>query len=286
MYNRIRKIILGMMVGALALSIMTTVTPVSATKKAKENEIVKEVDLNGTYHARMGLQTADTIWMQRWGYFDDSKNETFGTENDDSLYSKKGKKMSTHEGTFTDAEIAGNGTYTVSLDGANFEGETTLSQLQIATDIPQNDDIKFTNLKVTIDGKEFVTFDEAVMENEEPYLTAGEVILLLNHWRPELIAELETKGGDENAVNGWSLLTGQGDESIQITFTVSGMAYDNASAQPTQEPTAAPVDPELGQGESNEQAKGASASVVVVIIVVAVVLITGTTIVVTRKRKK
>ena len=80
------------------------------------------------------------------------------------------REETTATGTFTDAEIAGNGTYTLKLEGADFQGETAISQLHIATDIPLNDKIKFTNVKAKVDGREVTSFDEGVPENEEPYL--------------------------------------------------------------------------------------------------------------------
>lgn len=40
----------------------------------------KEVDLNGTYHASLGIQTATQHWLQRPAYYDKSQNADLGTD--------------------------------------------------------------------------------------------------------------------------------------------------------------------------------------------------------------
>lgn len=221
-----RKAVSGVLLCAMAAMVLTM--PVSADAKKKGAKKAAEFDANGTYHARMGIQTADTLWITRWGYLEKSANSYYKTDKDDLLCTNKNE---TFDGTFTDVEIKGNGTYTVSLDGADFSGETTISQLHVATDIPVDADVKFSNVSLEIDGKNILTFDEGYMEDEEPYLVAGKDLLLLNHWRPELIKQLEGQGQGETAENGWKLLQGTGDETVSITFTVSGFAYDNENAK-------------------------------------------------------
>ncbi len=178
------------------------------------------------YHAAMGIQTATQIWIQRWGYFEGSQNEYFGTEDYDKLYDSQ-KKF--YDGTFEDVEIRGNGTYTVSLKDADLAGETTISQLHIATDIPvaESEKLQFTDIKLEINGNEILKFDQAVMEDEENYMQGGAVILLLNHWRDKLIENLSGMGRGEDSSNGWELLQGSGSDNVSITFTVSGLPYDN-----------------------------------------------------------
>lgn len=182
------------------------------------------------YHAAMGIQTATQIWIQRWGYYDDSQNEYYGTEDYDKLYDSQ-KKF--YDGTFEDIEIRGNGTYAVTLKDADFAGETTISQLHIATDIPaaESEKLQFTDVKLEINGNEILQFDQAVMEDEEDYTQGGAVILLFNHWRDELIKTLSGMGKSEDASNGWELLQGSGAENVTVTFTVSGLPYDNEESQ-------------------------------------------------------
>ena len=68
----------------------------------------------------------------------------------------------------------------LSNEDADFAGEPAF-QIFIATDIPANDKIKFTDVTATIDGKKVLSFDEGWMENEDPYIQGGEVVVLLNH---------------------------------------------------------------------------------------------------------
>lgn len=178
------------------------------------------------YHAAMGIQTATQIWIQRWGYYAGNENEYFGTEDYDKLYDSQ-KKF--YDGTFDDVEIRGNGTYTVSLKDADLAGETTISQLHIATDIPvsESEKLQFKDVKLEINGNKILQFDQAVMEDEEDYMQGGAVILIFNHWRGQLIETLKSMGKSEDSGNGWDLLQGSGKDNVSITFTVSGLPYDN-----------------------------------------------------------
>lgn len=245
--KNIRKIVALTLAGAMTLSLASGTTAEAAKKKKAE------VDLNGKYHARLGIQTATEKWIMNLGYYENVQNKYFGTENADKLMysdSDTGEETST-EGTFEEVEIAGNGTYTVSLKDADFLGETTISQLHIATDIPVNDTIKFKDVKATINGNQILSFDEGVLENEEPYLEGGMVILLLNHWREALIKEVAGMGKSEDSENGYTLLKGSGKESVEITFTVEGFAYDNPDAvEATEKPTKAPATDASASGDS------------------------------------
>ena len=178
------------------------------------------------YHAAMGIQTATQIWIQRWGYYAGNENEYYGTEDYDKLYDSQ-KKF--YDGTFEDVEIRGNGTYTVSLKDADLAGETTISQLHIATDIPvsESEKLQFKDVKLEINGNKILQFDQAVMEDEEDYMQGGAVILIFNHWRGQLIETLKSMGKSEDSGNGWDLLQGSGKDNVSITFTVSGLPYDN-----------------------------------------------------------
>lgn len=178
------------------------------------------------YHAAMGIQTSTKIWIQRWGYFEKSQNEYYDTENYSKLYAAGGVF---YDGTFEDVEIKGNGTYTVALKDADFSQETAISQLHIATDIPleESEKLSFTDVTLEINGNEVLKFDEAVMEDEEAYLQGGAVILLLNHWRDSAKEAAKNLGRSEDASSGWEMLAGSGQDNVSISFTVSGLPYDN-----------------------------------------------------------
>lgn len=209
------------------------------------------------YHAAMGIQTATQIWIQRWGYYDSSYNEYYDTEDYDKLYDSH-KKF--YDGTFEDVEIRGNGTYTVTLKDADFAGETTVSQLHIATDIPVADSekLQFTDIKLEVNGSQVLQFDEAVMEDEENYTQGGAVILLFNHWRDKLKESLSGIGKGEDSSNGWDILQGTGSENVSIRFTVSGLPYDNKeSVVETESPDTGQVLTEA-KGSPDTQANGRS----------------------------
>lgn len=290
-----RRLAAGILTGAMALAML--VSPVFAeTEGSTEGDKAQEVDLNGKYHAALGVQTSTDKWLNRAAYFEPEHNQMYGTENNDKLF--YGDKDNNNEpvfvdGTFTDVEIAGNGTYTVSLSGADFKGDTALSQLHIATDIPVSDKIKFSNVELNINGRKIVTFDEAVMEEEAPYIVAGMDILLLNHWRPELCSDLEAKGVSKDATSGWNLLAGSGDDNITVTFTVSGFSYDKKSDETEAETTAANSDSKdnetkaPGSSDNKDGDKGGlPTGAIIGIIAGAVVVVIVIVIAVTSKKKK
>ena len=176
--KNIYKVVSFVLTGVIAASslLMSSDTASAAKKK-------KELDLNGTYHAALGIQTATDLWIQRMAYYEGSQNKYYGKKGADKMFVKSKETGDEEEatGTFTDVEIKGNGTYTVSLEGADFKEEKTISQLHVATDIPVNDTIKFSNVSVKIDDKTVVEFDEAVMEDEANYMQGGMVVLAFNH---------------------------------------------------------------------------------------------------------
>ena len=120
------------------------------------------------------------------------------------------------------------------------------------------------------------------MENEDPCIQGGEDVVLLNHWREELIKVVQSQGKSEDADNGYTLLTGSGKESIEVQFTVAGFNYDNpdaVAATPTPAPTVA------ADTSSSDSSNSIPAGAVVAIVVVAVVVIGGIVIAcVSRKR--
>lgn len=186
----------------------------------------KKLDPNGTYHAALGLQTCTQVWINRFAYYDKESNKYYGTEDAAKMFAgDPSRNGADYACEFEDAEIKGNGTYTVKVTGADFAGETDISQLHVATDIPMNDTIKFTDVSFSVNGKKIATFDEGYMEDEEPYINGGMDLLLLNGWRDPLVDELENKGLTKKK-SGYNLLNGSGKESISVTFTVTGFNYN------------------------------------------------------------
>lgn len=275
-----KKITAMVLAGAMTLTLATGVSADAAKKK--------KLDLDGKYHATMGIQTSTKLWYTHMGYYASGQNKYYNTDKADKIVytNPDTQEETTAPGTFTDVEIAGNGTYTLKLEGADFQGETAISQLHIATDIPLNDKIKFTNVKATIDGREVVTLDEGFPENETPYLEGGTVILLMNHWRPELVKKLQENGLSESAESGYELLKGTADESVEVTFTVSGFNYDNPDAvEATPEPTQAADSSASASSSDSASESGSSAPVVPIVIAVVVVAAVVVGVVVKSKKK-
>ena len=193
--RRLKKVMTGMLTGALVISGFGIG---GFAQKAKADST--ELNLNGKYHAALGIQTCNVEWFSRFGYYGKDDNKYYGTDK----FAKLVGNDKTAKGTFNDVEIAGNGTYEVSLTNAEFQGETAISQLHIATDIPvkdKDDLIKFTDVKVTVNDKEFVSYDNAILENEK-YNKNGAVILIANHWRTNVVAARKDKGVLEDSSNG------------------------------------------------------------------------------------
>lgn len=281
-----RKSILTRTLAVAAAALLAFAGMVSVSAAPAKTQ---EVDLDGTYHARMGIQTSNIRWIMQMNYYKGEANETLGTELENKLFCAdpdNEDKLISKEGTFNEVEIAGNGVYTVTLDKADFDGETDISQLHVATDIPLNDKIQFSNVKVKINGREFVTFDEAVMEDETPYLEGGMVLLVLNHWRESVTSYLSEHGRSENAASGWTLLSGQGDENISITFTVSGFHKDNPDAvEATSTPKAEKAEGKPSDISESNRSLPTVATVVVIVLVIVLVIV-SVVILVKKSRKR
>lgn len=277
MKKNIKKLTALLLTATLALSAFS-VSPAQAAKKKKA-----VFDPNGKYHATLGIQTCTNLWLTHMGYYEKSQNSYYNTENADKLMykDKETNKDTAATGTLTNTEIAGNGTYTVKLEGLDSMNETDISQLHIATDIPLNDKVKFTDVKASINGKEILSFDEGVPENEEPYLQGGMVILLLNHWRAELVKEVAAKGLPESVESGWKLLQGTGNESVEITFTVSGFDYDNPDAVAADETPAS--DTQTSSGETDNSSDNSAVPVLPIAAAVIILIVIGGVIIVRRK---
>ncbi len=277
-----KKFLTKTIAGALAGILCATILFPGDAVQAK----AKKLDPNGVYHAALGLQTCTQVWMNRFAYFDKEANSYYGTEDAGKMIAgDPSGDGASYDGTFEDVEIKGNGTYTVKLTGADFAGETDISQLHVATDIPLNDTIKFKDVSFTIDGKKIATFDEGYMEDETPYLGGGMDLLLINHWREGLVKDLSSKGVSESVENGYTLLQGTTGEEISVTFTVSGFSYDNPDAVATEAPTKAPDTASSASSDETSEEKGSSNIIPICIAGGVIVLVCAGIFVIVRKKK-
>ncbi len=161
------------------------------------------------YHAYMGVQTNTQIWIFRNAY--DEPTYGFGKDAFKGLSSVSGTKVTSYKGTFTDAAITKDGTYTVTLDKPDFSTETSMSQLYVSTDIPNYESIKVKDVSVKIDGKTIYTFDKAIL-NPESFTYVQ--IMCLNIWNKEVASLFTPKLPFTKC---------------EITFTISGL--DKAKAE-------------------------------------------------------
>jgi len=236
------------------------------------------VDLDGTYHAYIGFQTPKFSFRNA---FDDA---TYGRDvaGDVDWFNQvtgwDGNDPITIPGTFTDAEIAGNGTYTVSADGLEFpDGEFAdqefMNLIFLSTDIPNTGEITISDIKLTINGSSVdLGAGPIVSPDSVDYIN----MLLQNIWNDD-VKEL-----------GYYAVP---PTSMSITFTVSGFNYDaeapaeepSTDAAPADDTTPAPAEP----ASSDDTKDGGTNVVLIVVIVVAVVVVAaGAGIVVSKKKKK
>jgi len=240
------------------------------------------VDKNGTYHAYMGIQT--DMWEFRNAWDDASYGlesleypEAFGQFS----YVDSVEGLVKKDGTFTDVEIAGNGSYSLKFEGFNLlEGTTRLNLLFISTDIPNSGEITVSNVKAYYDGKEILSFAEGVVDGDS------------KDWLKILCANLWN-----NALEGsYSVADMVPTKTVEITFDVSGFDYDKAGAEtpaeptPTETPAApteAPAEPTQAPSQSTDTpaSSGGVNPVVIVVIVIAVIAVAGVAVVVLKKKK-
>ena len=235
---------------------------------AEETASAAPVDLNGTYNAYIGIQTPN--WSFRNAYNDETYglgtdyfNQITGWDADNNAV--------TIPGNIHDTVISGNGTYTVSIDGLSFpDGEFStqefLNLIFISTDIPNSGEITFSDVTLTVDGKNVDLPNGAVLDPDSKDVTK---ILLQNIWN-----------NDCKEIGYYAVPM----TDISITFTVSGFAYDNEASAETpeivEESTPAETTPAAEETSSNT-------GLIVGIVVAAVVVIGGVVagVVVSKKKK-
>ena len=182
-----------------------------------------------SYHAYLGVQSASYTFRNAWNdatygqgvtsddgmvYFD----QLTGWENPGNIAVNKG-------GVFTDAEITGDGTYSVSVTDFDFGEDETLNLLFVSTDIPLDAGITISDVKVVMDGNTKYTFDEAYLSpDEKEYMSP----MCINIWNEDL--------GKQDGLFGYMMPT----DSIELQFTVSGTGVEAETTEPAEEVTEEP----------------------------------------------
>ena len=258
------------------------------TNLAVMNVSADEVNLDGTYHAYIGVQSASYTFRNAY----DDATYGYGTTSDDGvvwfdqLTGWDTSNNPVHKPTtFVDAEIAGNGTYTVSMSDFDFGEDEAFNLLFVSTDMPINETIKITDIKCRMDGGTKYTFDEAFMDPDAKEYTKW---LILNQWNNELTA-LNADAFYTMPVN-----------SIEVEFTVSGFNYYKAVEEaPVEEETTAEITEAVTEptteaateaatttatSATEDTAEESSFPIAIVVIAIAVVVIVVIIIVVSKKK--
>lgn len=248
-----------------------------------------------SYHAYLGVQSASYTFRNAWNdatygqgitsddgmvYFD----QLTGWENPGNIAVNKG-------GVFTDAEITGDGTYSVSVTDFDFGEDETLNLLFVSTDIPLDAGITISDVKVVMDGNTKYTFDEAYLSpDEKEYMSP----MCINIWNEDL--------GKQDGLFGYMMPT----DSIELQFTVSGTGVEaETTAAETEEVTEAETTEEVTEAETEAETEAdteaaeteaaaadtqpaeesSSSNVGVIIAIVAAVVVVAVVVVVVVKKK-
>lgn len=259
-------------------SVEVTFTVSDYGKNAEAGEAATgngEFDPNGEFNVYFGVQTAAYSFRNAW-------NDSYGlgTPEWNQITGWNGNDEVVRTGTITDAVIKGNGTYTVSLTGVDFADDAeTLNLLFLSTDIPLDKGVEISDITVRMGGKKVYEFEESYQDPDtKDYIKS----LLINTYNDAFKADNEFA---------YTLSAGM---DIEITFTVSGLAYDNPDAVPSGDTTpvetsAASTTQAANQATTTAGADAASqggVSVGVIIAIVAAVVVVASIVVVAVKKKK
>ncbi len=255
-------------------------------------EAKPSVDLNGQYHAALGVKTDTSKNIYRMGYY---HKESAGTQKWKHL-AINGSTPGQYEqvqSTFKDVVIKGNGKYTVSLVNADFQGETSFSKMQVSTDIPDTGKIKFSDMVVKINGTRVASYKKPKIDKHKD-ADGNCCLLIINKEREDFNSKL-----DSNCVP-------QGTENrISVTFKVSGFNYKKGEKpEPPSIPSPKPVATPEPAKDAETKAPEATPSpeteissqkpvvdeeirpaVIISIIAVSVISVIGITFSVTRRKK-
>jgi hypothetical protein len=241
-----------------------------APKPEAGPEIDVDAALAADYNAYFGIQTDTYIFRNAWN------EPNYGMETDNWTHLTGWDADSNqvdYGGTFTDAAIDGNGTYTVgvTLGDMGLGEDETMRQLFVSTDIPSQlvDDglVTISDVDTVIDGG---VGQEAFTVN-----TDGDYVQI------DILNEYTDTGTD-------AIPYTMPAKDVTIAFTVAGFSKDS-SAQAEEEPSATPEpEPEATEASAETTTSTLSTGLIIAIAAGAVVVIGGIIIilVVSRKKKK
>lgn len=193
----------------LTIAFTLEIDPNAAPAAKKEAKAAEPFDPSGSYNAYLGVQTPNWTYRDPWNSANGIGSEHWG----DFIF---GNETNEKYGVVTDAVVAGNGTYTVSVtdfgtifaDDFKTAGQEWFNLLFISTDIPMDENVKVTDVKLIIDGKTVHKYAEAYLD---PDTTDYVKILIQNIWNE-----------DVKEISYYAAPT----TSLEMTFTISGFDYD------------------------------------------------------------
>lgn len=298
MRKTLKKIAATLAACTMAFAVAASVVPNTAEavepSKAGKKAAKAEFDPDGTYHAYFGMQQTGS-----WIFRDEWYSETLGTEGKDlkksdlpyegAVYQSGQDGLVKMDGTVTDVEITGNGTYTVGVEGLNGCLTTTtgddvkLAMLYVSTDIPmtaKDSPVTISDWKLTMDGSETSLPSDVFFPAE--YTDESGLI------RFDAVNTYQTDKGIY--ADGPTVMPPS--DSIKITFTVSGFNSDNPDAvEQAEDPAAGSEaggsdDASTGNQASSSESSGGSATMPIVIVVIVVIVIAVVAVVVVKKKKE
>ncbi|MBD5482021.1 MAG: hypothetical protein HDR15_05745 [Lachnospiraceae bacterium] len=253
-------------------------TQAAGSDAPEEEAPAASVDFGGTYNAYIGFQTPKYSFRNAWDDGSYGRDVAGDMDYFNQVTGWDGNDAVVLPGTLTDAVIAGNGTYTVSVDGLSFpDGEFAdqeyMNLIFLSTDIPNTGEITISDVQLKVNGSSVDLMNGPIISpDSELYLN----MLLQNIWNDE-VGEI-----------GYYAVP---PTSMSITFTVSGFNYD-AEAQ-AEESTEAPApadgnDTAPAETTTSNDTEESSSNVVLIVVIVVVVVVAaaGAGIVVAKKKKK
>lgn len=298
MRKSLKKVAASVLAATLALTVVASMgSTADAAKKSKKAKKAAEkaaaaFDPAGSYKAFLGFQQTES-----WRFHNEVTDKLLGLggsdlkevginyETDVMVSGENGVEKI--DGTVEGVELKGNGTYTVKITGLNGvlanvpEGvsadQMKISMLYLTTNLPADakDKVQFTDVSLKVDGNE-VTLPETQFFKPET-LKEGYTSLYL----------IDTYAKDQGEYVDSPELAMPPNDSMEITFTISGFTNDNPDAVPAT-PTPAPKQDDASSAASEDDDSEGGSSVnagVIAGIVGAVVVVAGIVVVVTRKKK-
>lgn len=291
MRKTLKKIAMTISASVMLMAVAVTAVPniadaVTPVSKAGKKAGKAKFDPEGTYHAYFGLQQTQT-----WIFRDPWYSETLGIDGtsfegtdctfNDFLQSGTDGLVKL-DATVTDAEITGNGFYTVSLENINnglasTDPNAALAMVYVDTDIPVSakDTVQISDVKLYMDDMP-ITLPEEVFYNWEEE-DASKLL------RFDVVNSYQK---DQGYYESPSVVAPS--DSIKITFKISGMANDNPDAvepTPTPEPEKDDAATDDNKDDDSSSSSGGMSPALIGGIVVVILVVIGGVVVITKKKK-